>query len=789
MDCWTICYKCKNQRVKCPIHGAAYLYETYDHVDINISNPDDIADYVAWDLQRVYGDDGAYHMQQNRNLDSDMTNKSDRAHTNNTMTSDTKILSTSKRRLKAIIDISKIGNITLVKLYLDNIHKHQSLEVVEKVGDRHARNLIAFFDAGIERIKQQPKHQSDVALMAIAAAAEEERGVPLAQLEEQMRDALSRQPHIVEAPPRSLEDILRYANGFIATTYSEDRRVSTYNLLFTLYVRENYNESLFWAKNELNIRRVSRSSTFQHQFTSPPLVASPPTTDIDIETPNAESKRPIHESPLRNFEETVEVHGFPFPPRKISSVRPKSPKDSSGPGISMFGRASRVSTMLPSTTRKTGFRNVSFDKQEVPTLGEHEKPRRTPSTKEPSSRLCAFCETTVLGSGELSGRYQRQYSHLQVPVAKSCVFCSALYKDFLEMSRPDREKLNEAEPPIFWWSIRSTAKSRESNNSVVVSFRSSQQSTKCDITFRQNSSTPNLPSFSKVSNLPARPATYRFHLVPEHKMGHIPTDYELSPTTDISSKSGNQVKIWIDECSRNHPNCVRKAETIWVPTRLLDLQFGDLNSVRLVITAIEHTTGPYITLSHCWGLPTPDNSFLTTQGEKVLEYTIKGIKIADLSVNFQQAIGIARFMGIRYMWIDSLCIIQGPQSDFLTEGQLMHKVYRYSYCNLAAADAVDSRGGFFRSRNPADILPGRYQGDGSSAMFGTTTWRIMPEDLWEVELLNSSIYTRGWVFQGKHNTTTGRRGTDYEHRAHAYTTHPSLCSQSNLLGLCHYLCL
>jgi hypothetical protein len=106
----------------------------------------------------------------------------------------------------------------------------------------------------------------------------------------------------------------------------------------------------------------------------------------------------------------------------------------------------------------------------------------------------------------------------------------------------------------------------------------------------------------------------------------------------------------------------------------------------------------------------------------------------------------------------------------------MHKVYRYSHCNLAAADCVDSHGGFFRSRNPVDILPGRYQGDGSSATFGSAAWRIVPEDLWETELLNSSIYTRGWVFQGKQSITVNRRTTDYDNRTHAYTTHSSLHS-------------
>lgn len=126
----------------------------------------------------------------------------------------------------------------------------------------------------------------------------------------------------------------------------------------------------------------------------------------------------------------------------------------------------------------------------------------------------------------------------------------------------------------------------------------------------------------------------------------------------------------------------------------------------------------------------------------------KGLKVTALSVNFQNAISVANFVGIRYIWIDSLCIIQGAHSDFGHEGQLMHKVYRNSYCNLAAADSVDSRGGLFRRRKPTDILPGRYRGDGSSAMLGTTSWVVVNEKLWDVNLLGASIYTRGWVFQG-----------------------------------------
>ena len=151
-----------------------------------------------------------------------------------------------------------------------------------------------------------------------------------------------------------------------------------------------------------------------------------------------------------------------------------------------------------------------------------------------------------------------------------------------------------------------------------------------------------------------------------------------------------------------------------------------------------------MTLSHCWGV----DRFLVTTGETEEEYKTKGIKVDYLTRNFQQAIEVTRFIGIRYIWIDSFCIVQGSASDFPIEGQLMHKVYRNSYCNIVAADSKDSKGGLFRNRTPEDILPGKYRGDGRSPILGTTAWSIMKENLWDTDLLRMAIYTRGWVFQG-----------------------------------------
>ncbi|KAH4029378.1 hypothetical protein HBI55_121020 [Parastagonospora nodorum] len=237
-----------------------------------------------------------------------------------------------------------------------------------------------------------------------------------------------------------------------------------------------------------------------------------------------------------------------------------------------------------------------------------------------------------------------------------------------------------------------------------------------------------------------------FHFIAEDELGQSLMKDELGATTDVASKAvGLQVKAWIYNCNEHHENCMKASKTTWVPTRLLDLVFGDESSIRLVNAKEEGVQGPYVTLSHCWG---PNPKFLTTTREREKLHMTKGIKISDLkSTNFEEAISVARHLGIRYIWIDSLCIIQGLNGDFQAEGQLMHKVYRNSYCNLAAADSKDSHGGLFRKRQSSDVLPGGYEGDGSSPIFGTTAWRIMPDNLWDAELLDTEIYKRGWVFQ------------------------------------------
>lgn len=53
---------------------------------------------------------------------------------------------------------------------------------------------------------------------------------------------------------------------------------------------------------------------------------------------------------------------------------------------------------------------------------------------------------------------------------------------------------------------------------------------------------------------------------------------------------------------------------------------------------------------------------------------------------------------VHYIWIDSLCIIQGDPDDWLKESALMQKVYRNSFLNISATAAENSGDGLYSER-------------------------------------------------------------------------------------------
>jgi hypothetical protein len=79
-----------------------------------------------------------------------------------------------------------------------------------------------------------------------------------------------------------------------------------------------------------------------------------------------------------------------------------------------------------------------------------------------------------------------------------------------------------------------------------------------------------------------------------------------------------------------------------------------------------------------WG----DGKFLQLRREN-LDAFQNCIPFRDHSPAFRYAIQVSRGLGLMYIWIDSICIIQGDEDDWSLEAPRMHEIYSNSACNIA----------------------------------------------------------------------------------------------------------
>ena len=110
----------------------------------------------------------------------------------------------------------------------------------------------------------------------------------------------------------------------------------------------------------------------------------------------------------------------------------------------------------------------------------------------------------------------------------------------------------------------------------------------------------------------------------------------------------------------SHGSVLRRQNIQTRPTRLLRLVHSDFQPiVRLVHTAqIDVENLSYATLSHCWG---------TALTSRLLKKLVKDYSLnvpwESLNLTFQDAIVTSLKLGIHYIWIDALCIIQDDEED------------------------------------------------------------------------------------------------------------------------------
>ncbi|KAL3421540.1 heterokaryon incompatibility protein [Phlyctema vagabunda] len=153
-----------------------------------------------------------------------------------------------------------------------------------------------------------------------------------------------------------------------------------------------------------------------------------------------------------------------------------------------------------------------------------------------------------------------------------------------------------------------------------------------------------------------------------------------------------RIQRWLSNCDKDHPSC-RVNEIPLLPTRVLDVGSSNGSQVVKLVESSEEQRGAYIALSHCWGKSTP---FVTTRDN--FEQMQNGFLPDTVPATFRDAIIFSRKLGIRYLWIDSLCIIQGDREDWEREASRMARVYRDANLTLSASYAEGDSEGFLKQR-------------------------------------------------------------------------------------------
>ncbi len=197
---------------------------------------------------------------------------------------------------------------------------------------------------------------------------------------------------------------------------------------------------------------------------------------------------------------------------------------------------------------------------------------------------------------------------------------------------------------------------------------------------------------------------------------------------------------WIHSCVVGHDSCNVLSSSRPPPSRLLDISDSKaLMKVKLVQFDQDCEPVKYAALSYCWGGNAP---------YKLQSSTVKdlyaGVRLEKLPKTIQDAISIAADLGLEWMWVDSLCILQDSNNDWTEESDRIGDIYGGCYVCIAAQGAATSEEGIYCERDPLIYQPCRI-----SSRVGDQIHYVLPHHADDISdcLEEAALSKRGWAMQ------------------------------------------
>ena len=230
--------------------------------------------------------------------------------------------------------------------------------------------------------------------------------------------------------------------------------------------------------------------------------------------------------------------------------------------------------------------------------------------------------------------------------------------------------------------------------------------------------------------------TFQFELTKTgqlNKCADIPRGLVV-PTSPDLTRIAALVDEWMHECISNHPLCnsgINEASQPF-PTRLLSVGSNTSPTIRLLHTSGKQ--GRYAALSHCWG---PSQPLKTTRAS--LAAHCRSISMNQLPKTFLDAVHVTRSLGLQYLWIDSLAILQDDPDDWKREAVKMGSVYGNAYITIAASRSTSSDSGFLGLRTQDKVV--------KICPSGSTPFHIGLRHSFADDTDGAPLARRAWVLQ------------------------------------------
>lgn len=233
-------------------------------------------------------------------------------------------------------------------------------------------------------------------------------------------------------------------------------------------------------------------------------------------------------------------------------------------------------------------------------------------------------------------------------------------------------------------------------------------------------------------------------------------------------------KAWLANCDLDHPAChstLFDTQTIDVantplPSRCIEIRdLGAMNSEgassssRMTesvlwdwrLSETSGQTGQYIILSHRWNEATEAYKTTRSNYSRRLEDIKHESPEMDLSPLFMDVCRLANRFHIRYVWIDTICIIQDDANDWKRESAKMADYYQQAWLTICATITAP-HGGLITSMEAEDLprvsrLPYRNKGGQQEGYFYVQCRHKDFIEAYKSSVTLSELLDRGWVHQ------------------------------------------